>query len=218
MTKTLIELNQLVPEPGHSVLLRQVSWQQFEDILVELGDGRSSRVAYDKGSLEIMVPTPEHEYFKTNIGSLIEDLADELEQDYENFGSTTWKKQDVLAGVEPDECFYIQNFSAIQGKININLNQGDPPPDLVLEIDFTSKSLNSLPIYAKLGVPEVWLYDQGELYIYHLEDDVYVQAEASLAFPNFPAKELPNFVKQHMAQGRRLLRQSFRVWLRQIKA
>ena len=161
-----------------------------------------------------MVPTPEHEYFKSSIGYLIADLAEERALDYECFGSTTWKNQADLAGVEPDDCFYFQNFPAIKGRLDIDLKKGDPPPDLVLEIDFTSKSLDSLPIYARLGIPEVWRYDKGELYVYHLVDGVYAAAEISLVFPNFPVKELPSFVRQHMAQGRRLMRQIFRVWIK----
>jgi len=120
-----------------------------------------------------------------------------------------------MSGAEPDECFYIQNFPAIQGRLNIDLGQGDPPPDLVLEIDHTSKSLDSLPIYARLGIPEVWRYDKGELYIYQLTNNAYISAEFSLAFPDFPVKSLPNFVKQHMAQGRRVMRQLFSLWVHQ---
>lgn len=217
MATTLIKLNQLLVHPGQSVTLQNVSWQQFEDILTELGSHRSSKVAYYQEVLEIMVPLPEHEYFKTSFGGLIEDLAMELELDYENFGSSTWRNQEVLAGAEPDECFYIQSFPAIQGRLNIDLKRGDPPPDLVLEIDNTSKSLDSLPIYARLGVPEVWRYDKGELHIYHLTNDAYVEAEFSLAFPKFPVKSLPEFVKQNLPQGRRLMRQHFSLWIRNLK-
>jgi Uma2 family endonuclease len=151
----------LTLSPGQSVLLENVSWQGFESLLVELGDHRSARLAYDNGSLEIMAPTPEHEYYyKESVGILIQDLADELDQDYESLGSTTWKRQDLLAGVEPDNCFYVQNEPLIRGDLKLDLQQV-PPPDLVLEIDITSKSLSRFPIYARLGVPEIWQYDTG---------------------------------------------------------
>ncbi len=216
MSTTLIEISQIVIHPGQSITLQNVSWPQFEDILAELGSHRSSKIAYYKEILEIMVPSPEHEYFKTSFGGLIEDLATELGLDYENFGSTTWKNQEVSAGAEPDECFYIQSFPVIQGRFNIDLKQGDPPPDLVLEIDLTSKSLDSLPIYARLGVPEVWRYDKGEIHVYHLTNDKYIEYEFSLALPDFPVKLLPDFVKQNLPRGRRLMRQDFSYWVRNM--
>ncbi len=214
MTSNLsIELNQLIVRPGQSVLLQNVSWQQFENTLLELGDVRSSRVAYYDGILEIMVPLPEHEYFKEAIGDLIKDLAEELQLDYESFGSTTWKREKSLSGAEPDNCFYIQNLPAVEGKLNIDL-ACDPPPDLVLEIDITSKSLNRLPIYARLGVAEVWRYDKKQLRIYHLVDNSYIETQASLAFPNFPVKSILTFVQRHLGSNRRALRLAFRAWVR----
>jgi len=123
------------------VILSNVSWQEFEHLLAEMGDTRAARIAYDRGILEIIMPLPEHEYFKEVIADLVKDLAEELELDYESLGSTTWKRQDLLAVVEPDNCFYIQNESLIRGRLDIDLSQ-DPPPDLALEIDITSKSLN----------------------------------------------------------------------------
>jgi len=158
-----------------NVVLKNISWQEFEDILIEMGDSRSSRIAYDRGTLEIIMPLQEHEYFKDIISDLIKDLAEELDRDYECLGSTTWKRKDLLAGVEPDNCFYIQNEPLIRGNLNINLSQ-DPPPDLALEIDMTSKSLNRQVIYARLGVPEIWRYDEGVLTIYHLQDGEYFES------------------------------------------
>jgi Uma2 family endonuclease len=211
-----IRLHQLLLPPGQSVLLKDITWFQFEEILDELGEHRASRLAYDQGTLEIMVPLPEHEYFKRAIGNLIQDLVEELEIEYECFGSTTWKKQKRMAGAEPDECFYIQSFPAIKGRLNIDLNQ-DPPPDLVVEIDITSKSLDSLPIYARLAVPEVWRYERGHLKIYQLTNEAYIEVENSLVFPNFPCKEIPDFISRNLVTGRTALRRNFKAWVRDKK-
>jgi Uma2 family endonuclease len=201
--------------PKFGTTLRQnISWQEFEEILAELGDNRSSRVAYDRGTLEIMTPLPEHEGYKEIIGDLIKDLADELELNYESFGSTTWKKEVTLAGSEPDNCFYFQNERAVRGRLDINLAQ-DPPPDLVLEIDITSKSLDRLPIYARLGVPEIWRYDRSILKIYQLQAGQYQETDFSLAFPSIPVKEIPDFIIKNIILGRRKLRQKFRIWVGQ---
>ena len=212
MTAT-ITINQLVILPGQSILMTGISWQQFNNILTELGESRSLRLAYDRELLEIMVPLPEHEFLKEAIGDLIKDLADELGLDYESFGSTTWRRQQRMAGAEPDNCFYIQNVTAISGRVDIDLNF-DPPPDLILEIDTTNKSLDRLPIYARLGVKEIWRCDSGQLRIYQLIGEEYTEVATSIAFSSFPVKDIPGFIQQNLAVGRRTLRQLFRAWVR----
>ncbi len=196
------------------VLLHNISWQQFENLLVDLGESRGVRVAYDDGTLEIMTPLPEHEYYKETLGISIQDIAEVLDLDYESLGSTTWKREIKKAGVEPDNCFYFQNEVKIRGQLDFDLNQ-DPPPDLVLEIDLTSKSLNRFPIYARLGVPEIWCYDSGELKIYQLQDDKYIEVEISLVFPTLPVQELPTLIEQYRPQGRRAIRKAVRNWARE---
>jgi Uma2 family endonuclease len=135
----LLELNQITVPPGHRVLLSNVSWQEFEAILKDLGEHRSSRVAYDKGTLEIMTPLPEHETNKVLIGDLVKILLEELDIEFWPLGSTTFKNEEMVKGIEPDDCFYIQNEAAVRGKKRLNLTV-DPPPDLVLEIDVTSRT------------------------------------------------------------------------------
>jgi Uma2 family endonuclease len=199
------------------VVLYNVSWEQYETFLEASGDRPSARMAYDNGTLEIMTPLPEHEYFKEVIGDAVKDAAEELEIDYESYGSTTWRKQIRLAGAEPDNCFYFQNEAIVRGRLDLDLNQGDPPPDLVLEIDMTSKSLDRFPIYARLGVPEIWSYDSGALKIYHLQDEAYVRAKLSLALPQLPIQELPRLIEDHRQAGRRAIRKAVREWARQWK-
>jgi Uma2 family endonuclease len=199
------------------VVLHNVSWEQYETFLEASGDRPSARMAYDNGTLEIMTPLPEHEYFKEAIGDAVKDAAEELEIDYESYGSTTWRKQIKLAGVEPDNCFYFQNEAVVRGRLDLDLSKGDPPPDLVLEIDMTSKSLDRFPIYARLGVPEIWSYDSGALKIYHLQNEEYISAQLSLALPQLPIQELPQLIESHRKAGRRAIRKAVREWARQWK-
>lgn len=208
-----IKVKQLEVPPGQCLLLRDVSWAEFEAILDDLGNHRSTRLAYDNGLLEIMAPLPEHEYFKQSISIAIEDIAEALEQDYESYGSTTWRKQAKQAGLEPDNCFYFQNEALVRGKLTFDLTQ-DPPPDLALEIDLTSRSLNRFPIYARLGVPEIWCYDNGELSIYLLQNEQYERVEQSRVFPSLKVQELPGLIEACRAQGRLALRRSVREWVR----
>jgi len=198
---------------GTSVVLENISWQQYERLLDVLGDRASSRVAYDNGRLEIMTPLPEHEYLSDALADAGKDIADELDMDYDCYGSSTWRRELKQAGVEPDQCFYIQNEPLIRGQLDFDLAT-DPPPDLAIEVDFSSKSLDRFPIYARLGVPEIWRYADGVLTIHILDNDVYHDSETSLAFPTLPVKELPNLIQDYRLQGKRAMRRAFRQWVR----
>lgn len=100
---------QLTEHRADRVVLYNISWPQFENLLIDLGQTRAARIAYDNGTFEIMTPLPEHEYYKEAIGISIQDIAEELNINYESYGSTTWKREARLAGIEPDNCFYFQN-------------------------------------------------------------------------------------------------------------
>ena len=202
---------QTLAPPEQIVQLSGISWQTYETLLAEIGD-RQIRLTYNRGNLEIMVPSPEHERFKTIMGRFVETLAEELDVRIEPLGSTTFKRPE-LSGVEPDECFYIQNLSAVKGKKRIDLNQ-DPPPDLVVEIDITSRSENSLQVYADLGVPEVWIYNGSRLRINRLENGEYVEGEISLAFPSLPILEIVRFLEQAETMDYLELVKAFRNWVK----
>ncbi len=122
------------------VILKGVSWSTFKALMADIGEHRSCRIAYDQGMLEIMVPYEQHEEPKILISSFVEALADELEIEIRQLGSLTLEREDLTRAVEPDTCFYIQNESKVRGK-NIDL-PNDPPPDLVVESDYTRSSLN----------------------------------------------------------------------------
>jgi len=149
-----LELKQIIIQPGNQLLLKDITWPMFETLLTELGESRASRLSYSKGTLEIMVPLPEHEIGKVLIGNLVEALLEELGIEFWSLGSTTFKNENIAQGVEPDTCFYIQNEAAVRGKNRIDL-ETDPPPDLAIEIDLTtSQSPNSSPsIYSKAKQP-----------------------------------------------------------------
>jgi Uma2 family endonuclease len=199
--------------PGKSLVLENISWAGFEQLLDQLGNSRAARVAYDHGTLEIMAPLPRHAFFKESVSILVQEFADILNIDYEIFGSTTWKRQDLLSGLEPDNCFYIQNEPLIRGKIDLDLAQ-DPPPDLALEIDITSKSVNRMAIYARLGVPEVWRYENSQLSIFLLQGQQYIAAETSLTLPTFPVQDIIAFIDTHHADGKLAMRRAFRGWIK----
>jgi Uma2 family endonuclease len=171
--------------PGSVVTIEDVSWKEFESILQELGEKRSLRVAYSNSTLEIMVPLPEHEKSKDLISDIVKILLKKIGKRYEPFGSTTFKRENS-AGVEPDPCFYIENYQRMIGKRR--LEPDDPPPDLAIETDVTSKT--TLDAYEAIAVPELWIYDSKKLSIYLLQDGRYIQSDRSPTFPNIPLIQL----------------------------
>ncbi|NJL52332.1 MAG: Uma2 family endonuclease, partial [Hydrococcus sp. SU_1_0] len=178
----LLEVKKIIVPPGQTIVLDDINWEEFEAILADLGENRSSRIAYDQGRLEIMTPLPEHEVNKEYISDFVKVLLEELDIEFCPLGSTTFKNQIMFKGIEPDSCFYIQNEAAVRGKNRLDLTI-DPPPDLALEIDITNRSHPE--IYQSLGVPELWRYEKNKLQILLLVDGKYVESEASLNFPNF---------------------------------
>ncbi len=208
-----LQLRQISVPPGHRVLFHEVSWSEFEAILAELGEHRLTRVAYLNSTLEIRMPLPEHEKPKIIIGDLLKILLDELEINWEPFGSTTFKRQDMKAGIEPDDCFYIQNYTRMIGRESLDL-MGDPPPDLAIEIDVTSKT--QLSAYEVLGVPEIWRYEHRKLQVYVLQSGKYVESAISPTFPNFPVIEgISQFLEMGRISGTSQALRSFRRWVRE---
>jgi Uma2 family endonuclease len=209
----LLELKRIQVPPGQRVLLQDVNWQEFETILADLGEHRATRIAYDRGILEIMTPLPEHEYDKEIIGDLLKALLEELNIEFISLGSTTFKNQAMAQGIEPDQCFYIKNEARIRGKKRLDLTV-DPPPDLALEVDVTSRTHPN--IYEALKVPELWRFDKGKLQINLLQDGRYVESHESLNFPNLPLIQvIPQYLEQSRTAGRNATLKAFRLWVRE---
>ncbi len=207
----LLSLTQIEIPPGQKVLLRDISWEKFNEILTDLGEQRGTRLAYARQTLEIMSPLSEHELDKCYITNFIESLLEELEIEFCPMGSTTFKNELMQQGLEPDHCFYIENEAAVRGKPRLDLAI-DPPPDLALEIDITSRSHPE--IYAVLGVPELWQFDGEILEIKVLESGQYVSVEFSPNFPDLPLKTvIPEYLNRAKTQGRNRTMKAFRAWV-----
>jgi Uma2 family endonuclease len=208
----LLALKQLIVPVGHQLLIKNISWPEYKNILAELGENRSFRVSYGQGVLEIMSPLPEHEVAKVIIGDLVKALLEELDMEFWSLGSTTFDQEIMDAGVESDDCFYIQNEAAVRGKDRIDLII-DPPPDLAIEIDITSRiRFNN---YELLGVPELWRWDGTKLEINVLVDGKYVKSPNSAIFSNLPiAQVIPEYLMRSKIDGRNTTMKAFRAWVR----
>lgn len=207
----------LIPEIAEQrVILSNISWQTFEQILKELGDNRGTRLAYNNGFLEIMTPLGPHENNNRFIDDLVRAITDELNLNMKKFGSLTMKRSKKLKGAEPDSCYYLQNEPLVRNKQKIDLDK-DPPPDLVLEIDMSSGSLDKLPIYAAIGVPELWRYDGNKLEVFVLQqlDGEYEAVRQSPTFPWMPIDVIPRFIRQSLVDGETVTLRAFRAWVRE---
>ena len=198
------------------VILKNVSWRLFENLLDELGENRAARLAYDQGVLEIMSPLMPHEHNKRLIERLIEILCEELDLNIKSVGSMTCKREDLQRGIEPDSGFYIQNEPLVRQREELNFPQ-DPPPDLMVEVDFSSSSLNKEPIYLALGIPEIWRYAGGKLTIKHLQHGQYIQLDYSPTFANLPLIIIPQFLRQSPEIGEVGVIKAFRTWVKQYE-
>jgi Uma2 family endonuclease len=194
-------------------VLYNVSWETFESLLRDTGEDRGSRFAYDCGTLEIMTPLFEHENPKIQFDRLIFCLAEELDIELRSAGSTTLKRKSFAKGIEPDSCYYIQNEAAMRGRETLNL-EIDPPPDLAVEIDITSSSVNKFNIYAALGVAELWKYDGEVLKFYQLVENQYVEIKFSMTFPLVSVGDINRFIQQSKTMGEIALLKSFRAWVK----
>jgi Uma2 family endonuclease len=187
-----------------------VTWDTYERLIAEHGERGGTRFTYDEGVLQIMVVSSQHEKPNRTLAVLVEVLAEEWGIDIERLGSMTCKRKDLQKGFEPDSCFYIQHADAVSGKEKIDL-KFDPPPDLTIEVDITADSLNRLPIFAVVGIPEVWRFDGTSLTIFRLEAGRYVETPNSLAFPALNAEVATQFLDES-----KKLKST--TWLRHVRA
>jgi Uma2 family endonuclease len=179
----------------HRVILHNTSWETYERLMKERGENRVPRFAYDQGELEIMSPSTEHESIAYYIGLLVAVFAEEAGVDLYGAGSTTFDREDLERGFEPDACFYVQNAERVRDKPRIDLRL-DPPPDLIIDVDITSPSLDKFSIYARASIPEIWRHDGERLAIFELRGEVYVEVAGSRTLPPLTSEALSGLIEE----------------------
>jgi Uma2 family endonuclease len=199
------------PVPNEQrLVLKKISWQKYEEILIEMGAERKAHLTYDRGSLEMMTPTEEHERCSKLLESLLLLLADELKQNIKVNRKATLKEIDLQQALEPELCCFWQDSPAPKSRSSV-AKQGQAP-DLALDVTLSYSPMDKFPIYANFGIREVWHYRNGEdktipsrqLRIYHLqerENPGYIQAKTSLHFPFLTASTIQQFLDQSDTLG-----------------
>jgi Uma2 family endonuclease len=198
---------------GAVVRFTDVSWRQYEDLLQDADEDSRFRISFDRGVLEVMTLSTEHERFVRFFERLVAIIALRLGMDIISAGSATMRSLRRQKGLEPDACFYVQNAAVIGSRLNLDF-ETDPPPDIAVEVDISHDSANKLDIYAALGIRELWRFDGLRLSIYLLNSDQYDQSPTSVALPVMTSQILTDALSQMRSQGQTAALKTFDEWLR----
>jgi Uma2 family endonuclease len=192
-----------IPSTQH-LILWGIRWVTYQQLAADLGE-QPVRLAYDQGTLEIMTPSFEHERLNRLLADIVQAIAFGKDIAIEQAGSTDFSREDVERGFQPDSCFYLgDSVRAIQGKKRLDVSI-DPPPDLVVEVDVTNRSLNKLPLYATIGVPEIWRFNLERLIVYCLNGTTYQEERTSTVFAGVSVDDLLIFIQQADEMPRKAL-------------
>jgi Uma2 family endonuclease len=202
--------------------LTTTDWSGYSNFLEAIGDGRT-RVTYDRGALELLTPSPEHEHTKTLLRALLECYLEEKDIDFVGGGSTTFRDEELDRGLEPDECYWIGEIASVVGMTRFDPDR-HRPPDLGLEIDISSSSLDRQGIYAALGIPEIWRYlpagragrQNHALRILLLHDGSYREVMSSQILPGLIFDSLLAHLRTGRTLGQNKMLRSYRFHLRQV--
>lgn len=167
-TESPVPLGEFVPEADDRIVLHGLDWAGYQTLIALRGDRGAPRIAYLDGAVELMSPARNHEGIKSSLGRLIEAYCTHRGIPWTPYGSWRLSSRANKAGVEPDECF-------IFGPDPRSKDQ----PDLVIEIVWTSGGIDKREIYRRLGIREVWFWENDEITVFVLEGKEYVARAAS---------------------------------------
>jgi Uma2 family endonuclease len=196
-------------------VVHDVDWASYLAIGEIFRDRPAIRLTYDRGTLEFMTTSPDHERHKLWLGRVIDMLAEELNLPLEGAGQMTFQRSDVERGFEPDQCYWIANAGRMQDRRDW-LPDRDPPPDLIIEIEVSRSARNRMGIFAAIGCPEVWRFDGETLRIEVLQaDGTYVGTGRSLSFPTIAVREVVPFLHLDQPADFAIHMRAIRAWVRQ---
>jgi Uma2 family endonuclease len=175
---TLIQLPNIVEQ---RLVLPNVNWQQYENLLAVFGDRSGLRLIYLEGTLEIFMPSAEHERIKKIVARLIERYAEELDIPLHGCGSTTFRQAATARGLEPDESYCVGILKEL--------------PDFAIEINLTSGGIDKLAIYRGLGIPEVLVWENNKLTLYDLRKSIDLEVASSQFFPGLDFQLLARYIQ-----------------------
>jgi Uma2 family endonuclease len=175
------------PVEDKIIVLRGMSWSDYQRMLEARGDVSAPRLAYLEGEIEIMSPSRSHEAIKSRIGCLVEVWCLENAIDFSPYGSWTLEKKEAERALEPDECYVFGTVAEPER------------PDLAIEVVWTAGGVRKLDIYVKLGIPEVWFWRRGSITIHHLVGDAYRESASSQVLPGIDLVQLASYLDRPSA-------------------
>jgi Uma2 family endonuclease len=215
-TSNYYDIISQMPE-GAVRVFHNVTWDEYEELLEQVGESRHGlRISYNDGTLKVISVSSKHEQFADFIKSLVMHIRLRFHMNIRFFGSATMRKKKKSKGNEPDACFYVQAAAALGNRIDLDFTV-DPPPDVVVEVDIHHDSTGNDPIYAALGVPEIWRYDGLEATILHLQGDSYVEADDSKALPMITSAILTEYLTRLQRDGEFEAIIAFDEWLQSLR-
>ena len=202
-----------LPDGLGPVLLYGVPWSLYERMLEKLVHSHA-RFTFDRGTLQIMTLSPEHEWGSVAIHDMIVVLTEELNRPMTAFGLMTHKRADLEKGMEPDQCYYFNHLDRVVGMSRFDPGV-DPVPDLAVEVEVTHSILDRIAIYAALGIAEVWRFDGRALRVLLLSPEgAYAPADRSPRFPMFTPEELAGWIVRAGEVDGTRWRRELRPWVR----
>jgi Uma2 family endonuclease len=202
--------------PERPLILPNITWDEYEELLEQVGEPAGLRISYDEGRLKVMSLSAEHEKYARFIEKMMTAMSLRLRLVILSFGSATMKKRRAEKGNEPDACFYVQTAPAIGNRIQLDFAI-DPPPDIAVEVDVHHDSDDKFAIYAGLGVPEIWLFDRTKLTIYLLQNGQYVESDRSRDLPMLSSRVLTDFLRRLPVEGEFQALLAFDEWLQSLQ-
>ena len=152
LAPTRSPLSDVLPSAEQHFVLNAVSWEQYEAIGEIFRDRPNLRLTFDRGTLELMTTSHEHERHKRWLARLVETMAEEFGKPIATYGSATFKQALLDRGFEPDDCFWIAHEREMRGKLTWEPER-DPPPDLTLEIEVSRSAINRMGIFTAFAFP-----------------------------------------------------------------
>jgi len=192
-------------------LLGGVTWEDYLKLTDALAEYKL-RHTYDRGTLEMMAPRKDHEWVAELLGRMVESMALAIDVPIQSVGSTTLSAARAECGLQPDKSYYVAHEPQVRGKDHYDPAK-DPPPDLVIEVDVTSCSVPRLPVFARIGVPEVWRHDGEQMRFYRLgRTGRYKEAQRSLAFAFIASGDITRFLNRRHDETEHSVVRAFVEW------
>jgi Uma2 family endonuclease len=198
-------------------VLDGATWGDYTRWLKVFDERRHVRLTYDRGILEVVTLSHEHERGAYILGLLISLWGAGRGVAIRGGRTTTFRRRDKDRGFEPDNCYWIAHEAQVRGLTRIDLRR-DPPPDLAVEIDVTHSSVPRMPIYASLGVPEVWrLQNKGLSFNLLQSDESYAVIAVSKALSPLTPGDLTPFLTMSRKLDDSTIIQKFTAWVRKFR-